>query len=97
MIVDDEGIPQLTDFGRSKLMDHLSFAMMSCIGTIRYMAPELIDVPIEDVVYVHDQENSESLDEIIPQVTRQTDIYAFAMTALEVRKLFCILFQNTPQ
>lgn len=41
------------------------------IGTPRYMAPELF----------HVNENGESM----PQVTKATDIWAFAMTVIEVR------------
>lgn len=83
VLIDQNGVALLADFGRSKLLDQRGFTT-SFQGSSRYIAPELMahepelgDSPIDDT-------NTPSDDEVIPNLTKQTDIYAFAMVVIEV-------------
>lgn len=54
----------------------------SFAATIRWMAPELIDSPLEVPLGDVEGEDDQSW---MPQLTKETDVYAFAMVLLEVR------------
>ena len=60
----------LSDFGRSKLIDHRGFTTSTVAGSARYLAPELL-------------EHSETSD-MQAQPSSEADVYAFSMVALEV-------------
>ena len=83
--MNDDGIPQLSDFGRSRFIDHRGFTT-TLAGSARYMAPELIsaesDVNFDDDAY-DALENQAS-----PKLTKETDVFAFSMVALEVSEVF---------
>ena len=80
VLIDDDGLPRLSDFGRSKFIDHRGFTT-TLAGSARYMAPELITAEA-DVDY----EDDEAFDnEPPPCLTKETDVFAFSMVALEVR------------
>jgi len=70
IMVDDNGTPQLSDFGQSKLVDRRGFTTATFTGSTRYMAPELLP--------------TESEDEVLPKVTKESDVYGFSMVALEI-------------
>jgi serine/threonine protein kinase len=78
----DDGIPLLCDYGRSKFIDHRGFTT-SFSGSVRYLAPELLsDEP--DIV---DSANAyEAVKLLAPaaNLTKETDVFAFSMLALEV-------------
>jgi len=81
VLINDKGIPQLSDFGRSKFIDHRGFTT-TLAGSARYMAPELIaaesDVNFDDNAY-------DSLEnQVPPKLTKETDVFAFSMVALEI-------------
>jgi serine/threonine protein kinase len=67
----------LSDFGRSRFIDHCGFTT-AFAATVRYMAPELIAPETE-----FDAEDTYDI-EAPPALTKETDIYAFSMLALEV-------------
>jgi serine/threonine protein kinase len=83
--MDDDGTPRLCDFGRSKFIDHRGFTT-SFAGSARYMAPELTEAEA-DVNF--DDEEAE-IPESPPNLTKATDVFAFAMVALEVSDLACV-------
>lgn len=89
VLVDANGNARLADFGRAKLMDHRGYTT-SFAGSIRWLAPELIDyqpeTPTNDVDEIDNQD-------WIPQLTKQTDVYALGMVLLEVRcrYIVCII------
>ena len=62
----------LADFGLSRVLGESGFTTKSVGGTSRWMAWELI------ASFNEDEEN-------VPQVTAASDVWAFAMTVLEVR------------
>jgi serine/threonine protein kinase len=82
VLVGDNGIPLLADVGRSKFIDHGGFTT-SFSGSARYLAPELVaDEPdIDDSVCAY-----EAIEFQLPQanLTKETDIYAFSMVAIEI-------------
>ena len=71
--MNDEHEACIADFGLSRILETEGFTTKSVGGTCRWMAYELI-APSE-----------EEEEESVPQVTVATDIWAFGMTALEVR------------
>jgi len=76
VLVSDDGTPQLSDFGRSRVIDHRGFTTATLAGSVRQLAPEFIQP--EEVYSGGD----------IPtaiKMTKEGDIYAFAMVALEIR------------
>jgi serine/threonine protein kinase len=82
VLMSDDGIPLLADFGRSKFIDHRGFTT-SFAGSARYLAPELVsdepDIDDSDVAY-------QTLDQQAPasNLTKETDVFAFSMVALEI-------------
>jgi len=75
VIVDDDGTPRLSDYNRSKFIDHRGFTS-TFSGFSRYMAPELFAME-------SDAEDDFSSPEI-PGLTKQTYVYSFSMLALEI-------------
>jgi len=74
VLIDDEGTARICDFGRSRLIDHRGFTT-DLIGSSRLMAPELLSPPeVED----------EELQNLQGLLTKETDVYAFSMVALEI-------------
>lgn len=82
ILMSDDGTPLLADFGRSKFIDHRGFTT-SFSGSARYLAPELVaDEPdidnSEDAYQAIDSQGHDA------KLTKQTDVFAFSMLALEV-------------
>ncbi|KAF8502429.1 kinase-like domain-containing protein [Hysterangium stoloniferum] len=71
VLVSDEGIPCLTDFGLSRILDDSGMRVvttsMNVAGSLRWTAPELL-----------------SATETRPHVDEKSDIWAFGMTVLEI-------------
>ena len=71
IVINDEGKASLIDFGLSLTLQATGFTtpMSSC--TLRYLAPERVNFAnVEDAT--------------VPRVTKEADVWAFAMTVLEV-------------
>ena len=64
----------MSDFGRSKLIEHRGFTTATIAGSARQMAPELLPA-------------SESESDGPPELAKEADVYAFSMVALEVSDL----------
>ncbi|TEB37673.1 kinase-like protein [Coprinellus micaceus] len=74
ILVNDDGHACLADFGLSRILEVRGFTTKSSGGTCRWMAYELV-VPPED---------EEDNDDYVPPLTRETDVWAFGMTILQV-------------
>jgi len=83
--MDDNGTPLLSDFGRSKFIDHRGFTT-AFAGSARYMAPELTAAE-PDVVYGEDAHGIYE-EQGTPNLTKETDVFAFSMLALEVSNIY---------
>ena len=75
--MNDQHEASITDFGLSRILEVSGFTTKSISGTYRWMAHELL-APEGDN---------------IPKVTAASDVWAFAMTVLEVRS--SVLFSAT--
>jgi serine/threonine protein kinase len=69
--VNDDGEASIADFGLSRILETSGFTTKSVAGTSRWMAYELIAPEEED-------------EDCPPQLTTATDVWAFAMTVIEV-------------
>lgn len=72
VLVDKRGTPRICDFGISKIINCKGFTTSS-VGTALYMAPELFCVA------------DSTAEEYSPSTTKSSDVYSFALLALEVR------------
>ncbi|KAJ7349178.1 kinase-like domain-containing protein [Mycena albidolilacea] len=72
VLVDKRGVPYICDFGISKILNRSGFTTSS-VGTCPYMAPELFIVV-----------NGGSNPEIRPSTTTSSDVYSFALLAVEI-------------
>ncbi|KAJ7791448.1 kinase-like domain-containing protein, partial [Mycena olivaceomarginata] len=71
ILVDEDGIPYICDFGISKITNRHGFTTAS-VGMLPYMAPELFiafDLKEQD---------------FCRSTTKSSDVYSFAMLVLEV-------------
>jgi serine/threonine protein kinase len=83
----DDGEPQICDFGCSKIIDRRGFTT-KFQGSERWMAPELTHIP-EDLD-AEDPEDMDGTEVLNTMLTKASDVYAFAMVALEVRwRYYC--------
>ncbi|KAF8722330.1 hypothetical protein AX14_009892 [Amanita brunnescens Koide BX004] len=73
ILVADDGTPLLSDFGRSKIINQRGFTT-SMAGSLRYLAPEII----------WDGQSGESDESFLPALTKESDVYAFSMTGVEI-------------
>lgn len=70
VLVDEQGHARLVDFGRARVIGEAVYRTAFMAGSAPYMAPELL--PSADVVDMHDL------------FSKQSDVYAFAMSCFEV-------------
>ncbi|KAJ2912857.1 hypothetical protein MD484_g7549, partial [Candolleomyces efflorescens] len=82
VLVGDNGAPLLCDFGRSKFIARRGYTT-EFTGTYRYLAPELLDSPVD---------SSEGDEPPEPSTTKETDVYAFALIGVEVSKNFVLVY-----
>jgi len=76
VLVNGNGVAQITDFGQSRLLDDETYATMTRHrGALAYLAPETI-------IKVTESENFD----ISTLATKEADIYALSITAFEVLK-----------
>ncbi|KII90405.1 hypothetical protein PLICRDRAFT_52143 [Plicaturopsis crispa FD-325 SS-3] len=69
VLIDDSGEPRIADFGRARLIDQRGYTTALIAGSVQFVAPEL-----------HGELDAECL----PVFTKKTDVYGFAMCALQV-------------
>jgi len=73
IIVDGEGYPRICDYGLAFIIDPSEFPSIKTAGACRWDAPEIVNPP-----------DTMSLDDSLALFTTESDVYAFAMTILEV-------------
>jgi len=78
VLIADDGRPLLCDFGRSRIINHQGHTTTNLVGSLRYMAPELI---IRDA---EESDEGDYVDRVIPFLTKETDVYAFSMLSVEI-------------
>jgi len=71
ILVNDEHKACIADFGLARILGETGFTTKSIGGTCRWIAYELIDLSDEE-------------EECVPQVTMESDVWAFGMTVLEI-------------
>ncbi|KAF9466818.1 kinase-like domain-containing protein [Collybia nuda] len=76
LIQDETGIPLLSDFGRSRLLEVHGVYTTAFAGASRYLAPELMAPP--DTYTQAEQDN------FTPNLTKESDVYGFGMVGLEI-------------
>jgi len=74
ILIDDDGRPRICDYGLAFIIEPSDFTSIKTAGACRWTAPEIMNPP-EDTVYADDS---------LALFTEQSDIYAFAMTILEI-------------
>jgi len=77
VLIDDQGGSRLCDFGRSRIIDHRGYTT-AFAGTARFMAPELLEAPPSSSDFTNPEDSPQ------PQLTKETDVYAFSMVALQI-------------
>ncbi|KAH8118250.1 kinase-like domain-containing protein, partial [Phellopilus nigrolimitatus] len=77
ILVDDFGKPLLADFGTSRIFGTKGFTTQNIMGTCRWMAVELL-------LATSGPDSGASLSDSPMRTTKASDIWAFAMTVLEV-------------
>ena len=79
VLVDDDGRPLICDFGRSRVLEQSGFTTVFAAGAARYMAPELFGPDDADI---------ESANSFVPVLTKESDVYSFAMVCVEVGSFY---------
>jgi serine/threonine protein kinase len=74
IIVNDVGEACLTDFGLARSLQMSGLTTKTLSGTWRFMAPEILQSPTEN-----------EDEEFLPLANLAADVWAFSMTALQVR------------
>jgi len=74
ILIDEGGHAVLADYGLAFIIDSSDFTSIKTAGTCRWTAPEVMNPPDDDT----------DLDDPPPLFTMASDIYAFAMTILEI-------------
>ncbi|KAJ7226920.1 kinase-like domain-containing protein [Mycena pura] len=74
VLVDNRGVPRISDFGISKILNRRGFTTPRAnVGTLPYMAPELFWIV-----------NSDAHQETFPSTTKSSDVYSFGLLVLEI-------------
>lgn len=73
VLIEDDGRALISDIGIYTVVSQLEFTAANIAGSCRWTAPEVLDLPEEDVEKP-----------ISSVLTTETDVYAFGMTVLEV-------------
>jgi hypothetical protein len=74
VIINGDGYPRICDYGLAFIIEPSEFTSINTAGACRWTAPEIMDPP-EAVISANDS---------VALFTKESDIYAFGMTALEV-------------
>ena len=82
MLIDEGGNPRLCDCGLAFIIEPSEFTSIKTAGACRWTAPEIMNPP----------EDAMSSNTSFALFTKESDVYAFGMTALEVNPFSCGLF-----
>lgn len=76
ILISENGEPLIDNFGLSKIIAEVTTAF---VGRCRYLAPELTDTGNSNAYNANEEQFDTDM-----SVTKQTDVFAFGMVALEV-------------
>lgn len=74
VLVDEDGHPRICDYGLAFIIEPSEFTSVKTAGACRWTGPEIMNPP-EDTTYADDS---------IALFTKESDVYAYAMTVLEI-------------
>lgn len=75
VLIEDDGRALISDIGIYTVVSQSDFTTANIAGSCRWTAPEVLDPPEED--------EEKPLSAVL---TRETDVYAYGMTVLEVMR-----------
>jgi hypothetical protein len=75
-LVDANGRPRICDYGLAFIIEPSEFTSIKTAGACRWTAPEIMNPP-EDAI---------SANHSLALFTKESDMYAFGMTSLEVNE-----------
>jgi serine/threonine protein kinase len=78
ILVDEDEHPRICDYGLAFIIEPSNFTSTKTAEACRWTAPEIMNPP-EDITYADDS---------FALFTKESDVYAFAMTVLEVNSIF---------
>jgi len=99
VLISDDCEPLLCDFGRSRIIGHRGFTTR-VLGALAYQAPELIHVMEEAAIDAETDKEVPMDDSPIDKeifsenLTTKSDVYAYAMVALEVCSVLNIIWKD---
>jgi len=73
VLIDEGGHPRICDYGLAFIIEPSEFTSIKTAGACRWTAPEIMNPPEDS-----------NADDSLPLFTKESDIYAFSMTAIEV-------------
>jgi Protein tyrosine and serine/threonine kinase len=79
-LVDADQRPRICDYGLAFIIEPSEFTSIKTAGACRWTAPEIMNPP----------EDTASANQSLALFTKESDVYAFGMTTLEVSKLLAI-------
>ena len=77
VLIDGDGNPRICDYGLAFIIEPSEFTSIKTAGACRWTAPEIMNPP----------EETTSTNDSLALFTRESDVYAFAMTVIEVNKI----------
>jgi serine/threonine protein kinase len=77
ILIDEGKRPRICDYGLAFIIEPSEFTSIKTAGACRWTAPEIMNPP-EDTVYADDS---------VALFTRESDVYAFSMTVIEVNTI----------
>ena len=77
VLIDGDGNPRICDYGLAFIIEPSEFTSIKTAGACRWTAPEIMNPP----------EDTTSTNDSLALFTKESDIYAFAMTVIEVNEI----------
>lgn len=76
-MIGDDDRPLLSDFGRSNIINERGFTSSNAVGSVRYMAPELL-------VQGESDESDNAEGSKLEKETKESDVYSFSLVGVVV-------------
>jgi len=74
VLIDGDGCPHICDYGLALIIEPSEFTSINTAGVYRWTAPEILDPPVD----------ATSANDSLSLFTTKSDVYAFAMTVIEI-------------
>jgi serine/threonine protein kinase len=74
VLIDGDGNPRICDYGLAFIIEPSEFTSIKTAGACRWTAPEIMNPP----------EDTTSTNDALALFTKESDVYAFAMTVIEI-------------